>query len=76
MRSLLAFLGGALVAFLALGYYFNWYSITKEPGGEPGHTRIGIDINSQKVKEDVEHGVQAGTDSLQKLVNKDEKKGP
>jgi hypothetical protein len=75
MRSLFAFLGGALVAFLAIGYYCNWYSIKTEPGAEAGHTRIGIDINGKKVKDDVEHGVQAGTESLQKLVNKDDKKG-
>lgn len=74
MRSLFAFLGGALVAFLALGYYFNWYTIKSEPGAEPGHTRIGIDINGQKVKDDTKHGIQATSDGLKNLVNKDEKK--
>lgn len=74
MRNLLTLLGALLVVFLAVGYYFNWYSIRTEPGAEPGHTRIGIDINGKKVKEDVQNGVQAGSDSLQKLVNKDGKK--
>ncbi len=68
MRSLFAFVGGALVALAGLGWYFNWYTIVKEPTSA-GHTRYGIDVDTNKVKNDVQHGVEAGANGIQKIVN-------
>lgn len=76
MRSLLAFIGGALLAFLALGWYFQWYTITNEPGSQPGHTRIGIEINNNKVKEDVQKGFDAGSKAVQGAIESLPKSAP
>jgi hypothetical protein len=70
MRSLLTLLGGALVVFLILGYYLNWYSIAKEPGKTPGTHHLEIDINTKKINEDVQRGVKAGADRIGDLINK------
>ncbi|MBX7105786.1 MAG: hypothetical protein K1X57_17010 [Gemmataceae bacterium] len=69
MRSLFAFVGGALIAFLGLGWYFQWYTITKEPGATPGHTRIGIDINTKKVTDDVQKGVETGSKAVSGAIS-------
>lgn len=70
MRSLFALLGGALVAFLALGWYFNWYTITKSPADGEGHHKYEIDINTKKVSNDVQNGVKAGTKKIEGLIDK------
>jgi hypothetical protein len=71
MRNLLALLGLALVAFLGVGYYLDWYNIAAHPSGAAGHQRIEIDINTKKVGEDVHRGVRAGTERLQNLLDRD-----
>jgi hypothetical protein len=75
MRSLFGFVGGVVVAFLGLGWYFQWYTITKEPGTQPGHTRIGIEIDTRKVKEDVQQGVEAGSKAVQGAISNAQKSG-
>ena len=37
MRNLLALVGAALVAFLGLGWYLDWYHITPKPATATGH---------------------------------------
>lgn len=70
MRSLLAFVGGALVTFLVLGWYLNWYTISKETGETPGHARIHFDVNTKKVTDDVNRGIKAGTQKVEQVVEK------
>jgi hypothetical protein len=70
MRNLLALLGAALVAFLGLGWYLNWYQITPKPATASGHRSIEIDINSKKIGQDME----AGTEKLHDLFDGDAKK--
>jgi hypothetical protein len=69
MRNLLALLGAALVVFLGLGWYLDWYHITPKPASTAGHRSIEIDINSKKIGADVERGVQAGSDRLHDLID-------
>ena len=73
MRNLLALLGAALVAFLGLGWYLDWYHVTPKPATATGHRSIEIDINSKKIGTDMERGVQAGSERLHNLLDGDKK---
>lgn len=66
MRNLLALLGTALVAFLAIGWYLDWYQITPKPGSS-----VEININSRKIEDDVQRGVQAGKNKVNRLTDRD-----
>jgi hypothetical protein len=69
MRGLFTLLGFALVAFLGLGYYFNWYTITRTPTDEAGHTKISVDLNGKKVKDDISKGVKASADKIDGVMH-------
>ncbi|HEY1375923.1 MAG TPA: hypothetical protein VGF55_03980 [Gemmataceae bacterium] len=73
MRNLLALLGAALVTFLAIGWYLDWYHITPRAGATPGHRSVEIDINSKKIGEDVHKGVEAVEQKGHQLLDKDGK---
>ena len=73
MRNLLALLGFALVTFLVVGWYLDWYHVTPKAGATPGHRSVEIDINSKKIGEDVHKGVQAGSEKIHDLFDKDGK---
>lgn len=55
MRNLLALGGAALVIFLGLGWYLDWYRL-KSSTGDDGKQHISIDVNANKVTEDVGKG--------------------
>jgi hypothetical protein len=73
MRNLLALIGFALVAFLAVGWYLDWYHVTPTAAATPGHRGVEIDINSKKIGEDVHKGVDAVEKKGQQLLDKDGK---
>ena len=64
MKNLLAFLGGAIVTFAAVGWYLDWYKIKSETG-PAGHRKVNIDFDSVKIADDVQKGVQKGEQKLQ-----------
>lgn len=70
MRNLLAFVGAALVAFLALGWYLDWYKIQSTPAGI-GQRHFSVDVNTKKIEADVHKGVTAGEEKLQKVLQND-----
>ena len=59
MRNILALVGAATVAFLALGWYLGWYQITSVPSPH-GKQSVSVDINPTKITEDVKRGVEKG----------------
>ncbi|MCS6851116.1 MAG: hypothetical protein NZ700_08120 [Gemmataceae bacterium] len=63
MRNLLAFLAAAAITFAILGWYLDWYKVQSTPM-PCGNTRISIDINGRKIREDVRRGVQQGEEKL------------
>jgi hypothetical protein len=67
MRNMLAFLGAALVVFLGLGWYLDWYRIQSTPQGGGQH-RINIDLNTKKIGEDVNKGLSKGEQKLQEVL--------
>jgi hypothetical protein len=52
MRNLLAFLAAAVLVFLGLGWYLDWYSFHSVPT-ESGHRSYNFDINTKKIQTDV-----------------------
>jgi hypothetical protein len=70
MRNLLSLLGLALVTFLGLGWYLDWYQITPKPATAAGHRGIEIDLNTKKIGEDVHRGVEAGGKKLHDLLDR------
>ena len=56
MRNMLAFVAAAVLVFLGLGWYLDWYSFKNLPGSTPGHQSFNIDINKDKITRDVEKG--------------------
>lgn len=68
MRNLLTLLGFALVVFLVLGYFLDWYSFSTKPG-ESGTLSLQLDVNKKKIGEDVQQGVQAGTKKVHELID-------
>jgi hypothetical protein len=76
MRNLLALLGFALVTFLIVGWYLDWYHVAPKPSPTPGHQTWEADINKKKISDDVNKGIKAGEDEIHKLTDKDGKPVP
>jgi hypothetical protein len=49
---MLSFLAAAVLVFLGLGWYFNWYQVRAVPTGQ-GHESYTIDIDKAKIGKDV-----------------------
>jgi hypothetical protein len=52
MRNLLAFLAAAVVAFLVVGWWLDWYNFRSVPSPD-GKPSVTVDFNTQKIREDV-----------------------
>jgi len=76
MRNLLALLGFALVTFLVIGWYLDWYHITPKSPAMPGHQGVEIDINRKKIGEDVNRGIKTGEEKVHEFLDKDGKPAP
>jgi hypothetical protein len=76
MRNLLALLGFALVTFLVVGYYLNWYHITPQSANPAGHQGVVIDINKKKIGDDVNRGLKAGEEAVHDAIDKNDKSAP
>lgn len=63
MRNILALLAACVLIFLGLGWWLGWYKITSTAGTE-GHRQISIDLNTNKIKEDVNKGKTKLHDAL------------
>jgi hypothetical protein len=73
MRNLLALLGAALVTFLAVGWYLDWYHITPKATGLSGQQGEEVIINKKKIVDDVNRGIKVGEEKVQEVLNKDGK---
>lgn len=72
MRNVLAFLAAMAFTFFGLGYYLNWYQIVTVPGPD-GHSRVTIDIDGNKIKQDVAKGAERGAEKLQEFMDSSKK---
>jgi hypothetical protein len=60
MRNTLAVLGAAVVTFLVIGYFLNWYKIHPTPDHQ-----VTIDVNAPKIVNDVKKESQEIANHLQ-----------
>ena len=79
MRNFLAFVGLVVVGFAGAGYYFGWYQFALSPGKD-GKQHISVDVDTKKIGDDVQTGVDKGgqlvKDKLKKEEPKEEFVGP
>jgi hypothetical protein len=75
MRNLLAFLAAAVLTFLGLGWYLDWYRISSVPEAG-GHRKVEIDLNTPKISADVEKGEEKVRKMLEKNSKKDAAASP
>jgi hypothetical protein len=68
MRNMLAFLAAVVLTVAVLGWYLDWYKVGTHPAAE-GHQNLSIDINTNKIGEDLHKGEQ----NLQKILEKNAK---
>lgn len=66
MRNLLALAAAATLAFLGIGWFLGWYKIQSTTGSD-GHRQINIDLNTNKIKQDV----NKGKDKLRDILTPD-----
>jgi hypothetical protein len=71
MRSLFAFLGAGLIAFLALGWFLNWYQVNNTPsdGG------VKINLNIPKIGEDIKTGERKALNVIENVSKKEKASG-
>lgn len=73
MKNLLAFLAAVAVVVVFAGWYLGWFEISQRPLPD-GHHAVEIDIDKQKVVEDVKKGSQTvlkeGREQIEKLLDK------
>ena len=55
MRNVLALIGLLVIGVGGLGWYLGWYKIQSTPTPD-GHRQIQIDLNTNKITEDVNKG--------------------
>jgi hypothetical protein len=66
MRNLLALLGAVVLTVLVAGWYLGWYNISSTPSSTSGHSKLEVDINSDKIGQDVKKGEQNVSDFIEK----------
>jgi hypothetical protein len=75
MRNLLAFIGGAVIVFVGLGWYLGWYQIDRG-SASPGHSRLQIDINREKITEDTQKGIDRAKETFDNALDKNKSAPP
>jgi hypothetical protein len=68
MRNLLALAALVLIGFGGLGWYLGWYKIHTAPTAD-GHRQIEIDVDTNKIKSDVNKGENKVHDWLNEKNN-------
>ncbi len=74
MRNILAFLAALALTVVGAGYYLGWYSV-KSTLGAGGHRSVNIDINTNKLEQDVEKGAAKLEQAIQKQGAQPQKPG-
>lgn len=72
MKNLFALFGAGTIAFLALGWYLDWYKLTRQPA-PAGTQRLSVDLNPDKITGDVKKGVERGGEIIDRLRESDGK---
>jgi hypothetical protein len=73
MRNLLAFLAAAALTVAGVGWYLGWYRVERSDAA-PGHKAVHIDIDSEKIGEDLHKGGERLQEALDKSRREDSPK--
>ncbi len=73
MRNFLALLAFALLTLAAVGWYRGWYEVRREPA-KPGHQNVEIDIDTNKIGDDLHKGGQKVQDLIEKARKERERR--
>ncbi len=65
MRNMLAFVGAIVVTVGGVGYYLDWYQVRSNPS-LTGQRSFNIDINTNKIGDDLHKGTAKVQDVLDK----------
>ena len=68
MRNTLALLAAGVLAVAGLGWYLGWYQVKSTPLPD-GHRAINIDVNAQKIVEDVNKEIKQGSQKLDEILH-------
>jgi hypothetical protein len=68
MRNTLALLAAGVLAVAGLGWYLGWYQVKSTPLPD-GHREIKIDVNGQKIAEDVNKEIKQGSQKLDEILH-------
>lgn len=71
MRNLLAFLAAAVLVVGGVGWYLDWFKFSSSPLSD-GHHNVSIDINSNKITDDLNKGGK----KIEEMIDKDKAKEP
>src|SRR5438309_7009889 len=63
MKNILALIGAAVVLFVGLGWYLEWYKLGSEPTPD-GHRKINVDVNTKKIIADEQNAVKKVSDVI------------
>jgi len=74
MRNMLALFGAALLTVVGVGWYLGWYKVRSQPASVPGQTSVNIDINTNKISQDLQQGEQKLQQWLEKKNAEESKK--
>jgi hypothetical protein len=71
MRNLLAFLAALVIVVVSLGWYLEWFAVRRAATPKTGQSSYTIDINSEKIREDVHDAAREGSEKLRDLLDRD-----
>jgi hypothetical protein len=74
MRNMLALFGAALLTVVGVGWYLGWYKVRNQPASVPGQHSVNIDINTNKISQDLQQGEQKLQQWLEKKNGEESKK--
>lgn len=66
MRNIFALIGLGTVVFVGLGWYLDWYEVTRQPS-ESGKKKFLLNLNPNKVTDDVKKGVEQTGEIVEKF---------
>ncbi len=66
MKNILALVGLLVVGFAGTGWYLGWYKLGVESGGS-GHTKVNADLDTDKIKHDLQTGAKNISDYVAPL---------
>src|SRR5262245_8721459 len=73
MKNFLAFLAALIIVVAGVGWYLGWFQVSSTPLVN-GHKRVSVDVDTNKVKDDVKKGsdtvIHKGKELIEDAVEK------